>query len=82
MPILHVRNVPDVLYERLQTLARDEGRSLTAEVIALLDEAVARRETQRRAEAVLARIRREAGARTLPDDWTDAVALLREDRRR
>jgi plasmid stability protein len=37
MAILHVRNVPDDLYERLKERAATEHRSLSAEVIALLE---------------------------------------------
>jgi plasmid stability protein len=41
MAILHVRNVPDDLYERLKKRAAAERRSLSAEVIALLDSELA-----------------------------------------
>ena len=36
MPILHVHNVPDDLYVRLQRQAQAHRRSLSAEIIALL----------------------------------------------
>jgi plasmid stability protein len=38
---LHVRNVPDELYDRLKSLAVEDHRSLSTEVIDLLQEAVA-----------------------------------------
>jgi plasmid stability protein len=41
MPILHVRNVPDELYSRLKQQAQAKNRSISAEVILLLDRALA-----------------------------------------
>ncbi len=41
MATLHVRNVPDDLYDRLKSLAEEDHRSLSSEVIDLLQEAVA-----------------------------------------
>ena len=41
MAILHVRNVPDELYIRLQQRAESERRSLSAEVVVLLQQAMA-----------------------------------------
>ena len=41
MATLHVRNVPGELYERLKSLAEEDHRSLSAEVIDLLQEAAA-----------------------------------------
>lgn len=37
MPILHVRNIPQELYDDIKLRARLERRSLTAEVIELLE---------------------------------------------
>ena len=36
MATIHVRNVPDTVYTRIQSLARAEGRSMNAQVIRLL----------------------------------------------
>ena len=41
MATLHVRNVPDSLYERLRRQAETENRSLSAELVILLDRALA-----------------------------------------
>jgi plasmid stability protein len=41
MPILHVRDVPDDLYARLKRRAEAQRRSLGAEVITLLEWAIA-----------------------------------------
>jgi hypothetical protein len=37
MPTLHVRHIPEALYQRLRRHAHEENRSLSAEVIVLLD---------------------------------------------
>jgi plasmid stability protein len=80
MSILHVRNVPEALYRRLKERAEAQRRSLSAEVITLLEWAVA--EAERRPEATLrairARRRFDPGAAGAPE----STALLREDRAR
>ena len=38
--ILHVRNVPDELYERIRRRAQVQNRSISAEVIVLLNRAL------------------------------------------
>ena len=40
MAILHVRNVPDALHERIKKCADAEKRSLSAEVLMLLQQAL------------------------------------------
>jgi plasmid stability protein len=39
MPTLHVRNVPEPLYERIRACAESEKMSISAEVINLLERA-------------------------------------------
>ena len=46
MSTLHVRNIPDELYDRVRKLADREKRSLTTEVNDLLDHAVRDRESR------------------------------------
>lgn len=82
MAILHVRNVPEKLYRRIQELAEEEQRSMTGEVIALLDAAVERREARKRTAGMLSRIRRRSATVKLPPGWGDSVELVREDRKR
>ena len=78
MSTLHVRNVPDGLYEAIRCLARAANRSLSAEVVELLGQAVADAQRRERMKDLLAemrrnRIRAPAGAPT-------AEQLIREDR--
>jgi plasmid stability protein len=80
MANLHVRNVPEELYERLQERARAERRSLSAEVIALLERGLCEA-VQSRADVLDAILRRRSLHPTeamLPD----STMLLREDRAR
>jgi plasmid stability protein len=80
MATLHVRSVPEDLYLRLQKLAQVKNRSLSAQVITLLYQAIQEEERQKRQSKLLADIRRRRFA--LPRGTPDSVELLREDRRR
>lgn len=60
MPTIMLRDVPDNLRDQLREAARERGRSLPAECLALLGEALAAREGPRRAaQARWARLRAE-----------------------
>jgi len=78
MPILHVRNVPEDLYERLQRRAQAQRRSLSAEVITLLIWAV--EETERSPESTLAAIRLRRSFQPAEAGAPDSTTLLRQDR--
>lgn len=58
MATLHVRSVPEDLYERLQKLAQRQNRSLSAQVITLLYQALQEEENRKRQSKLLADIRR------------------------
>ncbi|MBM4030539.1 MAG: hypothetical protein FJ291_02000 [Planctomycetes bacterium] len=80
MSTLHVRNVPEPLYGNIRRLAQASSRSLSAEVVELLDQAVSEAEQRLRMKELLSemkanRIRPPAGAPT-------AEQLIREDRDR
>ncbi len=80
MAILHVRDVPQDLHARIKQRAASQRRSLSAEVIKLLEWAI--EEADRSATVSLAAIRErrffEPGAVGAPD----STSLLREDRDR
>lgn len=80
MANLHVRSVPEELYEQLRGLAQSEQRSLSAQVVAMLDRAVdAERRRKDQAQLLTAiRRRRFTPAANAPD----SVTLLHEDRAR
>lgn len=80
MPILHVRNVPDRLYDRLKQRAEDQRRSLSAEVITLLEWAV--EEADRSPAATLTTIRQRRSFAPARAGAPSSTQLLRQDRRR
>jgi plasmid stability protein len=80
MATLHVRSVPEDLYNQLRELARRSNRSLSAEVVTLLAEAVTAQETASHQAQLLDQIRRRRFRP--PTDAPDSTELLREDRER
>jgi plasmid stability protein len=80
MPVLHVRNVPEELYERLRQHARDQNRSISAEVITLLEHALA--EPEHPQAETLKEIQRRRFFRPSDAGAPDSTHLLREHRER
>ncbi len=80
MSILHVRNIPDELYERIQNRARAQGRSITAEVVSLLTKAMEAVDDSQ--PELLAGIRRRRFFKPSQAGAPDSTTLLREDRQR
>ena len=80
MPTLHVRNVPETLYERIREQARRHQHSISAEVIVLLNRALAN--TWRSQSEVLTSIRRRRTFRPTAAGAPDSVTLLHQDRAR
>lgn len=80
MPTLHVRNVPESLYERLRQQAQEQNRSISAEVIVLLDQALTG--TQDSQAELLEKIRRRRFFNPNKVKAPDSTTLLREDRNR
>ena len=58
MAVLHIRNVPDALYQQAQAAAAARGITLGAYVIALMEADIARAEAKARGLAALTKIRR------------------------
>ena len=80
MPILHVRNVPPELYERLKRMAEEQNRSLSAQVITLLEQAI---EMNLRSQAeIIASIRRRRTFQPAAIGAPESLELLRQDRER
>jgi plasmid stability protein len=79
MATLHVRNVPGELYERLKSLAEEDHRSLSAEVIDLLQEAAAAGSRRSRTLAALEALHRIAVENGPQPDGL-AADLIREGR--
>jgi plasmid stability protein len=76
---LYVRDVPDKLYKRLRARARRNGRSLNAEVLELIDEAVLRELTS---DEITDRLAELAAEIDLPPDAPRPEDIIREERNR
>jgi antitoxin FitA len=80
MNTLHVRSIPDDLYQRLQQLARTRNRSLSAQVVEMLSQALEDEELRLKQVSTLASIRRR---RFIPPEKSPtSLDLLHEDRHR
>jgi plasmid stability protein len=82
MPILHVRGIPDDLYEQIKERAALEHRSLTAEVIYLLELGIATDRGDDSLALVLAQARRLRESLEARGGEVDSTALIREERER
>lgn len=71
---LHVRNVPEHVYESLRARARHNGRSINAEALAMLDE-IARRRSE---TPITDRLREVAREIDLGPDAPTAEQIIRE----
>lgn len=80
MAAIHIRNVPDDLYQQLQREAATDKLSLSAQVVVLLQKAV-QGLYQQRAQAELLQQMRCSRATLLPDS-PDSINLFRDDRSR
>jgi antitoxin FitA len=80
MPTLNVRNVPVSLHRNLRRLAKDGRRSLNAEILTILDDAVQSKKFRREQAEILRGIRRRRLAHG--SEGPGAVELIREDRER
>jgi len=83
MATLYVENVPDALYDALRKRARNNRKSIAAEVIALLEQNVPTEEQMKKRQRVfreLARLR--AMPPLTPGPFPSAEETIREDRER
>jgi len=78
MPTLYVREIPEQVYQTAQRIAEEQGRSLSAYVITVLEQAIEDEKVRQRRSQALARIRRRR--RQLPPDAPDIVTMLRQMR--
>ena len=82
MATLHVRNIPDDMYSKIQALAIERNRSLSAEVVNLLQRALEQENIRREQAKLLTEIRRRRNAYRPKQKGFDSVRMLREDRAR
>ena len=79
MATLYVRDVPERLHKRLRARARRNGRSLNAEMLELIDEAVLRELTS---DEITDRLADLAAEIDLPPDAPRPEDIIREERNR
>jgi plasmid stability protein len=76
MANLYVKNVPDAVYRRFQKIAATYNRSLSAHIIALMEEAIRQEEVRRAQVKLLADIRKR---RWMPPKGApESVEVIRE----
>lgn len=83
MPILHVRGIPQGLYDTIKLRAALEHRSLSAEVISLLERGLSAPEPKPTMDEWLENARRFRGemeAKYGPYEGASSADLIREDR--
>ena len=80
MNTLHVRSVPEDLYQRIRSMASVKNRSLSAQVITLLAQALEAEERRMEQAKVLTSIQRRRFI--APKNAPDSLELLHEDRAR
>ena len=81
MPEVLVRNLEEAVVERLKARARDNGRSLQAELKLILEQA-ARPAPARPSRAEYRALADQVRASLMNQPQTDSAALLAEDRAR
>lgn len=80
MATLHIRNVPEALYQRLQNLAAQEHRSLNAQVISLLSRSVEEGSSKSSVTELLQRAQQIRESFPKVSDIPESIELLREGR--
>ncbi|MEW5768511.1 MAG: hypothetical protein AB1797_13040 [bacterium] len=78
MATLYVRDIPDNLYQQAKKLADAQGRSLSAYVLIMLQQAVEDEKVRQKRSKVLSNIRRRRCC--LPSTIPDSVVMLRQIR--
>lgn len=80
MPVLHVRNVPEGLYETIRRQADTQKRSISQQVIYLLERAILVDRTEQ--ARLLKSIQQRRSFNPETAGAPDSTQLLREDRQR
>ena len=82
MPTLYVENVPEELYEALRERARQNRKSIAAEVLTLLEENVPTAKELARRKELLQRVRKLTTRSGSSDPFPTSEEMQREDRPR
>ena len=82
MPTLYVENVPDDLYDALRRRAKENRRSIAAEVLSLLESTVPTKKELERRRALFDRIQRLNSRAPSGKTFPSTEEMIREDRER
>lgn len=82
MPTLYVRNFPDHLHRKLRERATKSHRSISAEVVVLVDEALKEEEGREKQAETLRRLAENRRSYKPSPGAQDSLTMLREDRSR
>ena len=83
MPTLYVENIPNDLYQALRKRARENRKSIAAEVISLLERNIpTAKELQARREFYKRMVELRTGESGGPGPFSTAEEMIREDRDR
>jgi plasmid stability protein len=82
MATLYVENFPDDLYEALRRRARDNRRSIAAEVLSVIERDVPTEKELQRRRAIFDRIQRLNSGKRANKSFPSTEETIREDRLR
>lgn len=82
MSVLYVRNFPQELHCKIRNLAARRHRSVGAEVIVLVEQALKQETIQEQRSESLKNIAKRRRSHVSSSESTDSLTLLREDRSR
>ncbi len=82
MSTLYVRDFPDELYLKVKDRAQRRRRSLSAEVVTIIDQTIKRDAAREASLEALERITERRRSYAPPPDAIDSLTMLREDRAR
>lgn len=82
MATLYVRDFPEELHAKIKARARENRRSVAAEVVVALDQALGGDDRVSRRLKALERLSDLRRSNPQPPDAVDTLTLLREDRAR
>ena len=82
MPTLYVENVPEDLYDALRQRAKENRRSIAAEVLTILEENIPTEKQLKRRRQLLESVKRMNARKRPNKNFPSTEEMMREDRSR
>jgi plasmid stability protein len=82
MPTLYVENVPDDLYDALRQRAKENRRSIAAEVLSLLEQNIPTKAELKRRRQLFESVKRMNSGKRPNKTFPSTEEMIREDRSR